>query len=646
MPYGQVFEVPHENTDEIVAVGQRIGGSSKAALTSAVSVITAEDIAARNQIFVTDILHSLPSVSVNNSGPSTNLSQIRVRGNEANQVLVIIDGVKVNNPITGEFDFGGLQAGNIARIELLRGEQSALWGADAIGGVINIITKTGYVEEQYNASFEAGSFNTVRGQASATFPIGNAALSLNASGFSSDNYDISNVSGDSGQDGEDDSSKSQSYSIGLNELDIGPIKFAAKAGLTNLDSRFEAQTNGVLQDTLDDQSDRSIQSYRLNAAFNTFGIDHLITATSNRERTNSIFTDVTFLEEEEIATDPITGENLTSDLNTVGDRQSINWTAKKSYGAHNLTLLAEAEESEFNQIAIDSSNVETRQNNDIDTQSIAADYSYIAENLSLNGSARQDFNSLFEDAFTWKAGLGYNLEQFGLGRIRGSVGTGVKNPTLTELFGILSTNSFVGNPDLVAEKSFGYSIGYTHSFWDKAITASIDYFNSELENEIFTEFNEFNLIPGPDRANNRALKSTREGVEIELIAEISDQISLRGAATFLNAEIINPFPVEIRDATRRPDFIASATVTWQPTEALNFTASVDHNGSQLDTNFGNFTTDTLDAFTLVNARASYKLSDSLAITLRGDNLFDEEYQEVVGFAGQGRGIYGGLSAKF
>ena len=633
--YGQVFEIPSENTDEIVSIGQRIGGSSKAALTSAVSVITAEDIEARNQIYVTDILRSLPGVSVNNSGPSTNLSQIRVRGNEANQVLVIIDGVKVNNPFSGEFDFGGLQAGNIARVELLRGEQSALWGADAIGGVINIVTKTGQVAEQYNASIEAGSFNTVHGQISTTFPVGGAALSLNAEGFSSDNFDISD------SDGEEDSSKSQSYSIGLNDLDIGPIKFGAKASLINLDTRFEALVNSRLQDTLDDQSDRSIESYRLNAAFNTFGIDHLITATSNRERTSTILTQVGFnfvTLLEVIETDPISGENLTNSSNTVGQTQNINWTAKKNHGAHSLTLLAEAEFLEFSRSAVNSSNVESQADDDLDSQSIAADYSYVTDKLSLNGSARQDFNSLFEDTFTWKAGFGYNLDQFGLGRVRGSLGTGIKNPTLTEVFGVFSP-LFAGNPNLVAEKSFGYNIGYTHNFWDEAITVSVDYFNSELENEIFTEFNS---APVPSRANNRANDSTREGVEVELIADISDKLSFRGAATFLESEEDGEREV------RRPEFIGSASATYSPIDSLRFTATVDHTGSQEDSDFSTFPSMrvTLDEFTLVGLNAAYDISDNLTISLRGDNLLDENYQQVLDFSSQGRGVYGGLSAKF
>ena len=641
--WGQIYELPSAEDSEIIAIGQRIQSTNLSELTSAASIITEAEIKARGQIHVVDILRTLPGVSVNNSGPSSNLSQVRVRGNEANQVLIIVDGVEVNNPLTGEFDFGGLQAANIERVELLRGEQSALWGSDAIGGVINIITKTGETKEHFSASIEAGSFSTTQGDVSATIPVGTAALSLNWNVFDSDNIDTSDT------DGEKDASYNQGLSVGLNNVSFKGITFGAKASFNELDSSFDAQANGVLVDTTADRSDRSIESYRVNAGFEALGFEHLITASSNREENESIFTVVdfsfvTFVED--FIIDPNTGNPLTSLLDTLGERQNLNWAVKKSWDSHSVTLLAETEESSFEQLSRNENNVETSLENNLNSQSIAADYSYNAEALRFNASARQDFNNLFENAFTWKVGLGYNLDNLGLGNLRASVGTGVKNPTLIEVFGILSSNTFEGNPNLVPEKSFGFNVGYTHKFWNESISFSIDYFNSELKNEIFTEFNEFNITPSPDRANNRELDSSREGVEVELIANISDQFTFQGSATYLDAEFINSFPVETREAIRRPEFIASATASWRPIDKLQLTANIDHNGNQLDTNFGTFATDTLDSFTLVGARASYNINDFLTISTRVENLFDEEYEQVIGFASPGRALYGGLSLNF
>ena len=137
-----LFYLPDENGD-IIAIGQRIGSTQTDTLTAPASVITEAEIQARGQQHVVELLRSLPGIAVSATGSVGQMTQIRVRGSEANQVLVLIDGVEVANPNSGEFDFAGLRAADIARIETLRGEQSALYGSDAIGGVINIITRAG-----------------------------------------------------------------------------------------------------------------------------------------------------------------------------------------------------------------------------------------------------------------------------------------------------------------------------------------------------------------------------------------------------------------------------------------------------------------------------------------------------------------------
>ena len=119
-------------SDEIVIVGSRVGYSDMNELTVPASVLSETEIAARGQQHISDLLRSLPGVAVNSSGPAGGLTQIRVRGSEANHVLVLIDGVEVANPSSGEFDFSGLRAEDVVRIETLRGEQSALYGSDAI----------------------------------------------------------------------------------------------------------------------------------------------------------------------------------------------------------------------------------------------------------------------------------------------------------------------------------------------------------------------------------------------------------------------------------------------------------------------------------------------------------------------------------
>ena len=593
-----------EDSPDVIAVGQIIGSAHIDELTSATSAITETEIAARGQQYISDLLRSLPGIAVNTSGPGGGLTQIRVRGSEANHVLVLIDGVEVANPSSGEFDFSGLRAEDVVRIETLRGEQSALYGSDAIGGVINIITRAGSTRDGWRASVEAGSRETVEGQISAVIPVGDAALSVNGNAFNTDGYDIS------GLDGETDGSKSRSLNLGLNKVELGSITLSAKFGTSKLDTQFDSDSDfdGRLNDTSGETTVKT-KTARVDARFKLAGFDHLITS-------HMVDTD----------TDTRGGFSTRSK----GARHGINWAAEKTFGENTFTALAEAEHESYS-IIPNFTEVDAEPENW--TYALAGDYRYNAGPISLTASARYDINDLFEDAATWRIGGGYAFEEFG-GRVRASIGTGIKNPSMIELFGFFPASNFTGNRDLQPEESLGFSLGYEQELGD--LNVSVDYFRSELKDEITTVFN-------PDFTStviNLESDSTRQGVEVEARWDISDQLAARGSATFLESE------QDDIEEIRRPDFIASATVTYQPLEALSLTASLDHNGSQLDTDFGTFQNVTLDAFTLIGLNATYDVDNHFTLTLRGDNLLDEAYEEVFGYASPGRAVYAGLKANF
>jgi vitamin B12 transporter len=126
------------------------------------TVVTREQLEQRQVPFVADILREVPGLAVNRSGGVGALTQIRLRGAEADQILVLIDGVEANDPASGSaFDFAHLLTADVERIEILRGPQSALWGSDALAGVINIITRSGRGPLGFSGALEGGSFGTV-----------------------------------------------------------------------------------------------------------------------------------------------------------------------------------------------------------------------------------------------------------------------------------------------------------------------------------------------------------------------------------------------------------------------------------------------------------------------------------------------------
>ena len=589
--------------DEVITIGSRVEPVRVDRLTAPTSILSSNDISARNQSTIADLLRTVPGLAVSQNGGGGSLTQIRLRGSEANHIVVIIDGVEVANPADAAFDFGGLRNEDIVKIEVLRGEQSALYGSDAVGGVINIITRSGSTQESWRASVEGGSRDTLEGQISAVIPVGAAAFTINGNAFTTEGFDIS------GLGGEKDGSESRAINLGLNNVELGGITLSGKFGSIIREADFDSDSdfNGRLDNTADN-TEVTTETARIDARFALAGFDHKITA-------HMVETD----------TDTVGGFSSRS----IGSRHVGSWAAKRDFSeAHSLTVLAEAEHEQYE---IRPNFTEPGAEPDNWTYGIAGDYRFNANDITVTASARHDINDLFDDATTWRVGAGYGFDWNG--RIRGSVGTGVKNPTLIELFGFFPASRFTGNQDLQPETSLGVSIGYEQSIGN--LNFSIDAFRSELENEITTIFN-------PDFTSsviNLETDSIREG--IELAADwSSDTISLRGSASFLNSEAND------LEEIRRPKFLASGTATWSPTDPLSLTISVDHNGSQLDTDFATFQNVKLESFTLVGANIRYGLNDNLALTLRGSNLLDEDYQEVVGFASPDRAVFGGFELDF
>lgn len=590
-------------TDTIIVAATRLGALNADKVTVAVSVLTEAEIKARGQQYVSELLRALPGISVSTSGSGGGLTQIRIRGAEANQVLVLIDGVEVANPSTGEFDLSGLRAQDVVKIEVLRGEQSALYGSDAVGGVISIVTRAGETMPGWRASLEAGSRGTGEGQVSAVVPIGTAALSLNGTLFTTDGYDVS------GLGGEEDGSRSRAINLGLNAVQLGPVRLDAKYEFSSLDTQFDSDSpfDGRLDNT-DDETQRTRRAARLDARFTTGAINHKISGA--------------YIETD---TDTVGGFSSRS----IGERSHVSWVAGAKSGPHDLTVLGELERETYR---INPNFTEPGAEPENDMAALAADYRYGSGDFVLSASARYDMNDLFDDATSWRLGAGYNFDWNG--RLRASVGTGVKNPSLIELFGFFPGSNFTGNPNLKPETSIGVNVGYEHTIGN--FRGSVDIFRSELEDEIVTRF----LPPTfAQTVDNLTTTSMRQGVELEAHYRAGD-VTLNGSATFLESE-----QADIEEI-RRPNFTASASVIWAATDALQLSAQLDHTGSQLDTDFATFSDVTLEAFTLLGARAQYAVSDHVILSVRGENLLDETYQEIVGFASPGRAVFAGLALDF
>lgn len=599
-------------TDETIYVTAARTPLSADDATASITLLGEAEIEARGGVFVADILRAVPGLAVSRSGPSGSLTQIRARGSEANHVVLLIDGIEANNPFTGEADFSNLAFDDIGSIEVSRGEQSALWGADAIGGVIRLNSRLPEAGREVSARFEVGSFDTYRASArlAARKEAGWASLSL--SSFVTDGIDVSGRGGES--DGYENTTVALAGGYALSPaLDLD-------ASLRWIDAASEFDSDTDFDGRLDDV-DRDLDSERWLARTSLTASQALADA----ELTHEFAIQLT----EDLSTRSSPGA---ADGRSLGQRLQGHYLlgAQWNRGAarHRVSLLIEREQDRLKSFSGPAAG--SNQTRTVETDGVALDYGLGVEAFDLNLSVRRDSNSLFEDATTWRAGAGWTVSDWE-GRVHVAAGEGVKNPGIFELFGFFPA-FWQGNPDLQPERSRGWEIGWTQSVGDGRGNWAATWFSSELENEIFSDFGVF-----PATARNAAQTSERTGLEVEASWDINPDWSLFSSASLLDSEQNSVAEI------RRPEFLASLTLDWHPSGAeLSGSLTLDHTGDQLDTDFGTFQSVTLDAYTLVGGQLRWQAVEGVEVYARGENLLDEDYQDVYGFHSQGRGLYLGL----
>ncbi|MEO0400110.1 MAG: TonB-dependent receptor [Pseudomonadota bacterium] len=592
-----------DDTDVITVVGFR--PTPVDAVASSVTVLTADDLQVRAAPYLVDQLRAVPGLGVSRSGAQGGLTQVRIRGAEANHTLVLLDGIEISDPIGGETDFGLWAGVDASRIETLRGEQSALYGSDAIGGVINI---TSTAAPGAFLAAEGGSRGTANARGRYGFSDAANGVTIMGSAFTTDGVDTA------GRDGERDGSKSYSGVIsGRRALPDGwNLSGLARFSYNEVETDAGGAVDGGLVST-DDRGEA--RQWTFGAALNgeAIGLDHLVRASYGTVRRETF--------------DAFPAE-------TIGDRIKAIYSPSKTFdlddGSITLSGLVDFEDENYERIADPASS----QEQSFQTIGVAGEAQMIFGPAALNASIRHDDNDgAFDNAVTWRVGGAFALADSL--KVRASVGEGVKNPTFTELFGFFPS-FFVGNPDLVPEESFSYEAGVDYGVGP--VDVSVTYFNAELENEIFTQFNaDFTSSPA-----NRAGESGRDGVEFAGSWHATDWVTVTGAYSHVNSTDDGG-----TDEVRVPANTASLAVNWRSPdqEGLRVSIAADYVGQQRDTNFATFERVVLDRYVLLSATAAVPVTERISVTLRGENLLDETTTDVFGFFQQGAGVFAGIEIR-
>ncbi|MAY19180.1 MAG: TonB-dependent receptor [Erythrobacteraceae bacterium] len=601
------------DTTEITVLGSRTGDLALEDYTGSVTVITAEQIEERQTRNIEDVLRDVPGVAVSSLPGQT---QLRLRGSEANHVLVLVDGMELSDPGSGEYDLGTLQAEIGSRIEVLRGPQSALYGSEAIAGVIAYDSGT---FDGVAVRLEGGTNNTINGAARWGVIDGGLTASLSASVVSTDGEP--NARGgtrDIGRDSYTLSGKVAGYVSETLQLRAIARYTRTEGDFNEQDFGFGSPTEGFVIDSQGTGFESEIFSALAGARLETMDgswVHDLSAQITDADRSTS---------------QPSGFPSATE-----SDRFKISYVSAYDFGGngHALTFAADYEVEGFNNVLT----FDDRKSQE--NLGFVGEYRYSGGGFDFSAAVRHDINDLFQDATTFRVGAGYHLTD--TTRLRAAVGTGVKNPTLSELFGFFD-GVFIGNPDLEPEESTSWEAGIDQNIAGDAAVLSVTYFNAELDSEIFTSFPPPNFVATP---GNRTTESRQEGVEVALAAQIGPQWSLNAAYTYLDAEENGATEV------RRPESVASAALTWTaPRDKASATLVVRHNGSMIDSDFttGAFPAPVtgLDDFTLVNLNARVALAEGLEVFARAENLFDERYEQVFTFVSPGRQVVAGFSASF
>ncbi len=600
---------------------------------SAITVVSSEEIRKTNPGSLVDALRYVPGLDISETGGPGGSSSIRLRGANAGQTLVLVDGIRVNDAsgASGEFDIGSIPSGLIDRIEVLRGPQSALYGSDAMGGVINIITRRGRGPLQGFAQVEGGSYGTLAGNAGVYGTKGPwsysfAASGLHRDGFSRYGYRVPRLRARGPFENDSTEAIGGFGRLGYNpgtgfRFEVGAMSNVTR---TEYDAAF-----GAFPDT-PSASTRRFHSVWARAEADSF--DNRLTSalTLSANRTDRFYRDTGFT----LASFPNPSSWTHSDF--TGDRFAAEYQGTIRLDRFGTLVLGAKTEREtaltFDQglIPVLTPRVKTLDRQQ-DTHSLYSLWQLpIGERLDVSFGGRLDHVPDVDTFLTWRTTAAYRILETGT-KLRTSIGTGGKAPTLFQRYAPI-----YGTASLRPEHSFGGDLGIDQSLLDGRIKLSATLFYNKFQDLI-----SFATIPGcPAGCYQNVARAETSGLELEGSAVLwADYVTLKGAYTFLRAKDL----ATGRTLARRPESVGKLGLAVTPIENLTIEPSMTLVSKRFS---GNNQTQPLKPYARFDMHVNYKINQSYDVYVRGENLNNARYQEVANYGTTGRAVYAGMKATW
>ncbi|MES2000721.1 MAG: TonB-dependent receptor [Pseudomonadota bacterium] len=605
--------VPITTADQIVITASR-APQTETETAASVTLIDRQRIERLGEPMVPALVRLTPSAAVTSIGPAGSLSEVRIRGAEANHTLLFIDGIRANDPAAGDTPrFELLNSDLVSRVEVVRGPQSALWGADAIGGVIAI---DGTDAPGLAASSEAGSFGFRRASIAGGLEGGGATLSA-AIGFQR----AAGIDSFGSPGGDKDGFRNLSGRVRATYALAPQVKIGASGFVLTGRSQFDGYDPISFEhlDTLDNSRNR-LAAGRLWVEGGSLTSDwtgHIALSTLSSSNRNLL------------GSDPV---NRTSGKRTNAEVQVERRFATGTIN-HRLIAAVEVEEERFHSRDIIYGGF-SNQDQDRSHHSLTVEWRGQAGRVNADVALRRDVFNRFKDATTLRAS-----GRVDVGRgfaIAASYGEGIAQPTFFDLYGFFPGN-FIGNPSLSSETSRGFeaSIRYRKGGLSAALTA----FRQLLHGEIVDVFDPLTF---QSSTANRAGSNHRSGVEGEVAWAPSDRLHLTAYYAFLHATEPDPLSTGQMVELRRPRHSGSiaadgAVGRW------SYAASLAYVGTHRDRR-DNYPYDVLrlGSYALLDARIAYSVRHNIEVFARGSNLLGQKYQDSAGYRTEGTGLYAGV----
>lgn len=589
---------------------------------SSVTVVGSQEIEAQQRRTANDVLKSVPGVNVVQGGGPGALTSVFIRGTNSNHSKTLIDGIDVSDPsgVNRGYNIGHLTTFDLERIEVLRGPQSGLYGADALGGVIVVYTKKGEGPLKVEALAEAGSFGTFNQALSARGSTDRFNYAFNISHSRADSVPVTPgtilLPGTPNLKSNYDN---MTYSTKLG-VDVSPdvtLNFVARY----VETAFGFQGDSFLPPFYDLSTDSkksrqdTTQLYtRGEAVWRVFG----------GRVTNYFGINYSDLTTKDFA--PNSGASFGD-----GQRVKYDWRSVVQV-SRGLTVTAGAD-TQTEKLQVPALTAE-ESSKGVYVQALAEP----VHNLFLAGNLRYDDNEHFGGARTWRFAPAYLIEETGT-KIKGSYGTAYKAPSLSQRFQDFPDFLFVANPNLKPEESTGWDIGFEQAVLGGRAQFGATYFHNDITNLI--NGTPFSMVTFTSSVDNIGRAKTT-GVELFAAADLTDALRVRADYTYMEA--FNQ--ITGKELTRRPREKLTVSAGWKPIKPLLLTGSVTYVGNSLDLERSTFAPQVvLPGYALVNVAADYAVNDNVSLFGRIDNLFDKKYQNPAGFEGTGIGAYAGVRLR-